>query len=183
VFEGLKARLDRLFADAPVDRRAAEGDLREALIEAKVGLGVMREALAKTDAELAGERRQQADAERRGALAAEIGDTETVEIAARFAARHAERAEVLQRKVEVQREELRLAEREAAEIAAMFRARGAAQAGDSVRAAWRDLEAAGGTRPETDLDGVLQKAEQDRRLRDEAVDAQLARLKKKFGKD
>lgn len=183
MFEGLKARLDRLFTDVPADRADHDRLVHEALVETRVGLRVMREALAKTDAELAAEERQRADAERRGALALEIADTETAEIAARFAAKHAERAAVLARKAAAQREELALAEREAEELAAQFKDRKASASSDSIRAAWRDLEAAGGVRPETDVTGAFARAEADQRLREEAIAAQLAHLKKKLGKD
>jgi hypothetical protein len=89
---------------------------------------------------------------------------------------------VLERKVAVQRDELALAEREVQEMTAQFRS--AAQGGlrsESVEAAWRDLEAAGGVRPADEADRVA--AELDRRRRTEAVEAQLAYLKKKMGRD
>ncbi|MGB7212866.1 MAG: hypothetical protein WBC97_09570, partial [Gemmatimonadales bacterium] len=53
----------------------------------------------------------------------------------------------------------------------------------SVGAAWRDLEAAGGTRPELDLDHELLQHQADRAARDQAADLQLQALKKKLGKD
>ena len=116
MFENLKARLDRLLqAHTKPDSRARAAALREALLEAKVGVSTMRSALAATERELAAERRQLADAERRGRLAGEIPDPETVAVAERFVARHRERVGVLERKLVVQRDELVLAEREAAE--------------------------------------------------------------------
>lgn len=183
MLEGFKARLDRLFADAPTDRAAHDGLVREALVEARAALRVMREALAKVEAELATERQALADAERRGALAAGIEDTETVEIAARFAARHTAKVDVLVRKAEAQRAELQLAEQESDELAAQYKGRGPAAASDSVRAAWREVEAAGGVRPETDLHDEIAKVAADRALREQAVAAQLAHLKKQLGKD
>ena len=50
-------------------------------------------------------------------------------------------------------------------------------------AAWRDLEAAGGVRPETDLEGELLKSDLNRQQMDAAVAAQLEQLKKKLGKE
>jgi hypothetical protein len=179
VFDGLKARLDRLFRErGPAAREYAAG-LREALIEARVGITGLREALTRTEHELAAERKALADAERRGRLAAELPDTETVGVAERFAVRHRERVLVLERKLEVQREELTLAEREVAEMAAQYRGTAKGAEADSVNAAWRDLEAAGVERPGDDEKTA---AEADRRLRDEAVEKQLAYLKKKMGK-
>jgi hypothetical protein len=156
--------------------------LREALVEAKLGLDRMRESLGATDRELAAEQKQLADAERRGRLAAQVPDAETVSVAERYAARHRERVVVLTRKLEVQRDELALAERELEEMAAHYRASSRPEADASLRAAWREVEAAGGVRPETDLESELLRAQTERRLMEEAVEAQLAHLKKKLGK-
>jgi hypothetical protein len=195
VFDGLKARLDQLFAEAAArpDARDRAGALREALIEAKVGLGRMREGLAASERELAAERAHLETAERRGRLAAEVSDSETVAVAERYAAKHRERVALLERRVTVQREELALAEREVAEMSSEFRvvldggapagAAGAGAASPGLETAWRDIEAAGGTRPATDLDGELLKAQAERRLHEAAVEAQLAHLKKKLGKE
>jgi hypothetical protein len=175
------ARLDRLLRQhSRPDPRARTAALREALLEAKVGVGTMRSALVSTERELAGERRQLADAERRGRLAAEVPDSETVTLAERFAARHRGRIEMLEHKLVVQQEELVLAEREVAEILAEYRAARPGAPFESVEAAWRDLEAAGSERPGTGLDDDG-RAEADRKLK-EAVEAQLAFLKKKLGK-
>ena len=180
MFDGLKARLDRLFRErGPAAREAAAG-LREALIEARVGIGAMRDALTRTERELAAERKQLADAERRGKLAAEVPDPETVSVADRYAARHRERVQVLERKLEVQREELALAEREVEEMATEYRGGARGRQSPSINAAWRDVEAAGGARP-AEADHLA--AEADRRRREEAVEAQLAYLKKKLGRD
>jgi hypothetical protein len=185
VFDGLKARLDQLFAEAAArpDARGRAGALREALIEAKVGLGRMREALAASERELVAERAQLGTAERRGRLAAEVPDPETVAVAERYAAKHRERIAVLEKKVTVQREELALAEREVAEMSSEFRAAGAGAASPGLEAAWRDIESAGGARPDTDLDGELLKAQAERRLHEAAVEAQLAHLKRKLGRE
>jgi hypothetical protein len=181
VFESLKARLDRLLRDhSRPDPRARAAALREALLEAKVGVATMRSAMVSTERELAAERRQLADAERRSRLAADVPDAETVALAERFATRHRDRVAVLERKLVVQRDELVLAEREAAEMLSDYRAARPGAPFESVEAAWRDLEAAGGERPGTGLDDA-QGAEADRKLK-EAIEAQLAFLKKKLGK-
>lgn len=151
-------------------------------MEAKLGLDRMREGLGLTDRELAAERRQLEDAERRGRLAAQVSDAETVAVAERFAVRHRERIVMLTRKLEVQRDELALAERELEEMAGQYRASSRPEAEASLRAAWREVEAAGGVRPETDLESDLLRAQTERRLMEEAVEAQLAQLKKKLGK-
>jgi hypothetical protein len=183
VFEGLKARLDRLLRErGQSDPRAFAAGLREALIEARLGITDLRRALAAAEAELEAERKQLADAERRGRLAAAVPDAETVAVAERFAARHRERILVLERKVAVQGDELGLAEREVQEMTSQLRS--ATQGGprsESVDAAWRDLEAAGGSRPSDESDRMA--ADFDRRKRDEAIEAQLEYLKKKMRKD
>lgn len=181
MFESLKARLDRLLREhSRPDPRARAAALRDALLEGKVGVATMRSALVSTERELATERRQLADAERRGRLAADVPDTETVALAERYAARHRERVGVLERKLAVQQEELVLAEREVAEMMVEYRTARPGAPFESVEAAWRDLEAAGGDRPGTGLDDDG-RAETERRLK-EAVEAQLAFLKKKLGK-
>ena len=181
-FESLRARLDRLFAEPVADPRTRAAGLRDALAEASLGLERMREALGAVEHELAAERKQLEDAERRGRLAAAVPDPETVAIAGRFAARHRERVVVLERKLAVQRDELGLARREIEELTIEVRAAVRPDSDASLRAAWRQVEAAGGVRPETDLDGELQRAREERELMAQAVEAQLAQLKKKLGK-
>lgn len=183
MFDGLKARLDRLLRErGGSDSRTYAAGLREALVEARLGIEEMRRALASAESELTAERKQLADAERRGRLAAAVPDPETVAVAERFAARHRERILVLERKVVVQRDELTLTEREVQEMKAEWHkaARGRPHS-ESLEAAWRDLEAAGASRPLDETDRMT--AEVERRKRDEAVEAQLAYLKKKMGRD
>jgi hypothetical protein len=122
VFDGLKSRLDRRLHDrGGSDPAAYAAGLREALVEARFGITEMRRALAASEAELNSERKQLADAERRGRLAAALPDPETVAVAERFAVRHRERILVLERKITVQRDELTLAEREVQEMTAQWR--------------------------------------------------------------
>jgi hypothetical protein len=183
VFESVKARLERFFRDnTRSDPRARAAALREALLEAKVGLATMRDALTATDRELAAERQHLAAAERRGRLAAELPDPETVILAERFTVRHRDRVAVLERKLMVQRDELALVEREVAEMLAEYRAARPGNPSESLEAAWRDLEAAGADRPGLGLDDERVPGANDEKLREQAVEAQLAFLKKKFGK-
>jgi hypothetical protein len=185
MFESLKARLERFLADAtpPADRGVEAAAIRESLVEMRAAVMGLRDALAASERDLAAERRQLEDAARRGRLAEEIGDGETAEVARRFVERHRERAEVLERKVAVQREELALADREMAELSGRLRAAPASAANDSVQRAWRELEAAGGARPDTDAADAFLSAELDQARRRAAVDEQLAYLKKKLGKE
>jgi hypothetical protein len=187
VFEGLRARLEKLLADhtPPEDPRARTAALHAALLDTKVALGGMRDALAGAERSLAVERRQLEDAERRGRLAAEVADAETVRVAEQFTARHRERIGVLEAKVAAQRAELTLAERDFEQLNAEWRARKTGTGGGRTaaqEAAWRDLESAGGVRPETDTDGELLKQEITRAQMDAAVAAQLEHIKRRMGK-
>lgn len=180
VLEGLKARLDQLLREgARSDPRAYAAGLREALLEARLGVDALRKAHAATAQELAAERRLLDDAERRGRLAAAVPDPETVTVAERFAARHRERVGVLERKLAVQTDEVALAERELADMTAELQRAAAGSPAESVAAAWRDLESAGAGRPD---EAARLQADADRQRRESAIEAQLAYLKKKLGK-
>ena len=155
--------------------------MREAVVDAKVAVQEIQEAVLRTDRELGAERQRLADAERRGRLAGEIQDQETVSVAERFTAKHRERIGVLERKLAAQREELALAQRELDDMQAQLKA--AATAQPSTERAWRDLEEAGGARPGTDLQDELLKSDMDRAAREDAAARQLEELKKKMRKD
>src|SRR5436189_5763074 len=85
----LKAALDA--ATPPHDLKDLARQMREAVVEAKVAVRELAEALKRTEVELAAERQRLADAERRGRLAGEIQDQETVQVTDRFAGKHRER--------------------------------------------------------------------------------------------
>ena len=171
----LRARLDRLLSgqDLAKDRRARAKGLHAALVEFKVVVGQSRDALVQAERELVSEQRQLADAERRGRLAAEIGDTETARIAGEYAARHRERAGILERKVGVIRDELAYSEREYQSLAAQYQAARGPGSGPSPGAEPGDLS-------ERELDQLQVKA--DREAAERAAKAQLEHLKKKLGK-
>lgn len=161
--------------------------MREAVVEAKVAVQEMREALIRTEGELTLERQRLADAERRGRLAGEIQDQETVAVAERFAAKHRERVGVLERKLAAQREEVALAERDLVEMQGQLRSAGhdrpATEGERSTERAWREVQSAGGARPGMDFQDELLKAEMDRAAREAAAQQQLEALKKKMRKD
>ena len=161
--------------------------MREAVVDAKVAVREIQEAVARTERELALERQRLADAERRGRLAAEIQDAETVSVADRFAAKHRERLGVLERKLANQREELALAQRELDDMQAQLktaeRDRPAMEGQSSTEKAWRDMQSAGGARPGMDLQDELLKSDMDRAAREAAAARQLEELKKKMRKD
>lgn len=155
--------------------------MREAVVDAKVAVREIQEAVARTDRELAAERQRLADAERRGRLAGEIQDQETVAVAERFTAKHRERIGVLEHKLAAQREELALAQRELEDMQGQLKA--AASAQPNAERAWRDIEEAGGARPGTDLHDELLKSDIDRAAREDAAARQLEELKKRMRKE
>jgi hypothetical protein len=118
MFEKLKQSLRDAMsrASSPAEGRAVLAMMREAVIEAKVGVSNLRTTVERTRALLAAERESLETVRRRGRLAAEINDTETVTVASRYEKKHAERVGVLERKLEAQQAELDLAERELDEM-------------------------------------------------------------------
>ena len=183
--DSLRAALDA--ATPPEDLRDLARQMREAVVEAKVAVVETRDAVARTERDLVQERQRLADAERRGRLASEIQDAETVAVAGRFAAKHRERAGVLDKKLAALRDELALYERELgdmqAQLARAEQDRPLTEAERSAERAWRDLQAAGGSRPGTDPEDELLKSRLDRAGREAAADRQLRELKKKMKKE
>ena len=183
--DALRAALDA--ATPPGDLRDLTRQMREAVVDAKVALEETRQAVARAAAELALERQRLADAERRGRLAGEIQDRETVQVAERFAGKHRERVGVLEKKVAALKSEQGLYERELAEmqgqLARAERDRPLSEAERTAERAWRELQQGGGARPGTDLRDDLLKAEMDRAAREAAADQQLRELKKKMKRD
>ncbi len=176
-FDDLKSHLDRLFAPrAGASARDQASGLREALVEFKVGIGQIREALERTEHELAGARREAADYERRGRLALEIEDTETAELAQEFLAKAASRVDLLERKVILQRDELRLAEEDYESTKQRFQSASRGIPFEPTPSA----DATG----DPGSDAGMSSFEQfglEQRSREAAVEAQLAHLKKKLG--
>jgi hypothetical protein len=118
MFEKLKQSLRDAMsrASSPAEGRAVLAMMREAVIEAKVGVSNLRTTVERTRTMLAAEQESLETVRRRGKLAAQINDTETVAVASRYEKKHAERVGVLERKLEAQQAELDLAERELDEM-------------------------------------------------------------------
>jgi hypothetical protein len=96
----------------PDERRRVSLGMREALVHAKLGIRDLQAALTNTEARLTAESAELDTVRRRQGYAADIGDTETVAIAERFAQQHAERVAMLEQKRMVQQHELMMSERE-----------------------------------------------------------------------
>lgn len=99
------------------------GSLRRELASASEEVRRLDAELERTRRELAAEREQEATCRRREGLAREIGDLETARIAAGFAQRHAERAAILARKVEVLEAEHAIRLRDLAEMETVLQQR------------------------------------------------------------
>lgn len=189
MFERLRAAIDAaLQAATPAQSlRDLAGQMRQAVVELRVAVSRMKDDLAATERLLEAERRSREDALRRGKLAAGIGDKETTEVAERFSAKHGERVGVLEQKLAAQKAELALTERELEEMTERLKAAERDRPASGTRsgrndAAWRNVESAGGVRPETDLADELLKNSMDRKAREAAAEDQLRELKKKMGK-
>ena len=189
MFEKLRQTIESILdaATPPADARDVVGKMHEAVVETRAALMGMKEQLENAERRLAKEREELADAERRGKLAEGIGDTETVEVAQRFVAKHQERVNVLTRKVEAQRAELALAEREFVQMREQLK-KAKSQGGlqrdvsDRIDTAWRDLEGLQGDRPESDSGDDLLRSQMDAAAKEAAAAEQLRQLKKKMGR-
>jgi hypothetical protein len=174
----LRAALDA--ATPPGDLRDLARQMRDAVVEAKVAVQEMREALVRTEGELKLERQRLADAERRGRLASEIQDQETVTVAERFAVKHRERVAVLERKLAAQQEEVALAERELGDMQGQLKS---ATQGRPATEGERSIDRARREVGVDDLRDEMLKGDIDRAAREATADQQLEALKKKMRKD
>jgi hypothetical protein len=178
MFERLRETLrDALSRASSPQGRAALAQMRDALVQAKVGLQDLREGLDRTRARLAAERGELDTVRRRGKLAADIDDRETVRIAEQYERKHAERVAVLEKKLVAQQEELALAEHEIDDMTAQLRAAhvGAVPPDVAPVAPPDPLEDA---KPETDA----LRRDLDRAAREANAQRQLDELKRRMGK-
>jgi hypothetical protein len=175
VFERLRAAVNAALdaATPPPDWRDLRNELHRAAVEGRAALMQLRDALAKSERELAAERRQLEDARRRGTLAADVDDAETVAVAERFTARHGERVTMLEQKLAAQQAELALTERDVNEVVERL----------------RDLELRAGVPPEgsrvqppPEVDDSELGAALDRAGREAEAEARLRELKNRMGR-
>lgn len=85
--------------------------MRDTLVQARVGLGDLREGVEETRRQVAAKRQELETVRRRKGQAEAISDAETVAVAERYEHALAERVAVLQEKLRVQEAEYALAER------------------------------------------------------------------------
>jgi hypothetical protein len=175
MFERLRETLrDALSRASSPQGRAALAQMRDALVQAKVGLQDLRGGVERTRARLTAERAELDTVRRRGKLAADIDDRETVRIAEQYERKHAERVAVLEKKLVAQQEELALAEHEIDEMTAQLRAAHVGAVPPDVPPP-DPLEEA---KAETDT----LRRDIDRSARDANAQRQLDELKRRMGK-
>jgi phage shock protein A len=156
-------------AGTPLRLRAMEREL----ISAGGALARLDEEIARTLRQASREREEEAVCRRREGLAREAGDGETVRVAQDFAARHQERAEVLERKARVLEEERALLARD---VDGMRRTLDEAGV-DTTANVGPGTAGRAAAEPSPD-DRVFTRLEHDARER--AADARLEELKRKM---
>ena len=173
----------------PEERRAALHDMKDSLVHARLAVDDLREAAAKTRRRLDAERAELETIRRRKALAQGIKDQETVKIAERFEAQHAEKLTLITQKLEAEEGELALLEREVEEMKTQLKA-ASAGVGSGLHAeatGSSSSSAPGGASTDGDRQGLEREldsiARAQRRSATEAeADARLAELKRRMGK-
>jgi hypothetical protein len=172
-------------------RRSIVAQMRETLVQARMGLDDLRKGVTETQARLARERTELDTVRRRKQLAVGINDAETVAIAERYEKQHAERIALLERKLETQEAELAMVEREVGEMNAEFKLAAAGgtpgvSAGSSASDADAAAEAAvneamgDNTGLRDELDGLARARR--RADAESTAEEKLAALKRRMGK-
>jgi hypothetical protein len=182
----LRDLMDR--ATPPEERRAGLARMKQTLVTARLGLDDLRAGVAATRKRLEAEQRELETTRRRKGLAAGINDAETVALAEKYEAHHAERVAVYARKLDAQEAELAIAERDVAEMSAELKGAmlgtgpTATTLGADDRAAAEEAEEAAGssTRVADELDAMGRA--RARSERDADAERRLAELKRRMGK-
>jgi phage shock protein A len=118
--ENFKAELNREDDVPPTVDRLLLG-MQNEIAEAKANLRTLHAQLEQTRAQVLRESSEEATCRRREEMARKVGDEETARLAAEYAARHARRREVLERKVAALDEEHAMHAAEVAEMHARVR--------------------------------------------------------------
>ena len=186
MFESFRQTLRDLMdrATPPEERRAGLARMKQTLVTARMGLDDLRGAVALTRQRLEAERRELETMRRRKGYAAGINDAETLALAEKYEVHHAERVDVLQRKLDVQGAELAMVEREVGEMTtslkqAMLGVPGAPSIEDAA-AAEADAVLDDGSRMASELDAMGRARARSEREAD--AEQRLAELKRRMGK-
>lgn len=186
MFEDLRRSLEEMLlrATKPEDRRAVVTRMKSTLVQARLGVDDLRDALAQSRRKLETEHRELATIRRRKELAVGIQDAETVSVAERFERQHQERVAVLEQKVAVQERELEMAEREVADMKVELRNAMSGipgSAGARIEDPHEDpLEDVQGEKARDEIDALAR--ERARSDRDTDIARRLEELKRRMGK-
>ena len=177
-------------------RRSIVAQMRETLVQARMGLDDLKRGVAETKARLHRERAELETVRRRKQLAEGIKDAETVALAEKYEKQHSERIALLERKLETQEAEFAMVEREVGEMNAEFKL--AAAGGTPGVSAGSPATGASGAYPDAAAQAEAEEAMGDKAgLRDEldglararrraeaesSADEKLAALKRRMGK-
>lgn len=167
-------------ATRPEDRRTVMARMRTTLVQARLGVDDLRDALALSQRKLDAEHRELETVRRRKTLALGIKDEETVKVAERFERQHEERIRVLTEKIAAQQREVELGDRELEDMKAELRkamAGGSPAAGAPLEDPLTDPADA---RAQQELDAMLR--ERSRSERDADAARRLEELKRKMGR-
>lgn len=188
VFEQLRRSLNDLLdrATKPEDRREIVARMKTTLVQARMGLDDVRDAMERTKRKLEQDQKELATVRRRKEMAAAVPDLETVAVAERFEKQLQEKVSVLEQKLAVQTQEVALAEREVDEMKAEIRA---AMAGAPASTASMPLDDPLADDPVMDPQGSKVRDEIDslarqraRADRDDEANRRLEELKRRMGK-
>jgi hypothetical protein len=179
--QSLRDLMDR--STPPEERRAGLARMKQTLVHARMGLDDLRGGITATRQRLAAEQSELETVRRRKGLAAGINDLETVALAEKYETLHAERTEVLTRKLEAQEAELAMVEREVADMTTALK--GAISGADtppplSREQAEVDEMLDGGANVAQEIDALGRASA--RSTREAEADRLLAELKRRMGK-
>jgi hypothetical protein len=184
VFEDIRRAFHELLnGNVPAaDRRGLLQEMRDTLVRAKMALDDLRQSVVVTEKRLQRERTELETVVRRKGLAESRGDAETVAVATKFELHHAERLAILEKKLDAERGELAMLEKEVEEMTTQLKA-----ANSGVGSGMR----AGAVGEELDLDSRDSELNRDlnaldrerkRAAHDADAEARLAELKRRMGR-
>ena len=167
----------------PEGRRELIAIMKDTLVQARMAMDDLRDGAEVTKKRLVVEMAELETVRRRKGLARGVGDEETVRIAERFEAQHAERLAVLEQKLLAQESELAMVDREVAEMKEQLKA-AMAGVGSGMRSGTVDTAADAVDPDRSALEHQLNdlKRAERRATADADADARLAELKKRMGR-
>lgn len=156
--------------------------MRDTLVHARMAVDDLRQGVVVTEKRLLRERTELETVLRRKGLAEGRGDAETVSIAARFEAQHTERLTILEKKLDAERGELAMLEKEVEEMTVQLKAANSG-VGSGMRSGAVAEEIDLGTR-DSELNRDLNALDREARraAHDADAEARLAELKRRMGR-